>query len=197
MSSASIGGTGSSLYQFLQSISQQQQQQAASSTSSTSSTLATSAASAIGATTGTTSSSAIQGAGGHHGHHGGGGGMFKKLESAVTDALQSAQSDGSTDDPNQTIEDAITKVLNGSTSSTSSSTDPSATTDPTTTSTSSTDDAASRQDFFNTLQQYGIDPQQFKSDLMSAMQQAKNGGQADPSAAFKSFPPGVAVDVAA
>ena len=195
MSAGNIGGSGTGLYQFLRSISANQ-------TSPTSSTASTTASTATSATAPDSSSTSTQGAAVHHGHkgHGGGGGaMFKKIEDAVTSALQSAQSDGSSSsDPNQTIEDAISKVLNGA----SSSTDPSQTStdadgDNDGTQAANGNDSASRQAFFQTLQQYGIDPQQFRQDLMSAFQQAKNGGTADPSTAFKSFPPGTAVDVAA
>src|SRR4051812_35054769 len=47
-----------------------------------------------------------------HRHGGGHGQFFSKLQAAVTSALQSAQSDGTTD-PNQAIQSAIESVLTG------------------------------------------------------------------------------------
>jgi hypothetical protein len=43
------------------------------------------------------------------------------------------------------------------------------------------------------LQAMGVDPQQFHSDFLAAVQGAQ-GGQVDPSTAFQSFPPGTTVN---
>lgn len=128
------------------------------------------------------------------------GDLFSQLESSITDALNSAP-DGS--DPNQTIEQAIENMLNGSSSSSS------ATSASSTTATTDADgaqdasgqvnsDTSNRQAFFQSLKDHGVDPKQFRQDLMTALQQSSsNGGQFDRSTAFASVPPGVAVDVAA
>jgi hypothetical protein len=141
--------------------------------------------------------SALQQARPHHHHGHGGAEMFQKLQSAVTTALQAAQSDGSSD-PNQVVEDAIQKVLAGKSDSSgqgnsqASSNDGSG--DQAASATDSSQNAPdSRQAFFDTLKSYGIDPQQFHADFVAAVKQAKEG-QADPSSAFQSFPPGTLVD---
>jgi hypothetical protein len=184
MSTSAVNPASQSLYQFLQSISGNAQAQAASAASATASTEAP-------------AGQAVQGAGHHHHHGHGGGAGFKKIEQAVTDALQSAN--GSSD-PNKTIEDAIAKVFQDN-STTSSTTSGAADTDGDTDGSSATqaspqNDAAARQAFFQTLKSYGVDPQQFRQDLLAAMKDAQ-GGQVNPSTAFQSFPPGVAVDTAA
>jgi hypothetical protein len=157
------------------------------------------------------SQAATQQAQPHHHHHrdGGGGQFFSKLQSAVTTALQAAQSDGTTD-PNQAIQNAIETVLKGQNNSSSSdpanSTTPvtqpvdsttDSTGDPTTGSTtdasSAVDPQAARAQFFQTLQSYDVDPQQFHQDFVSAIQAARNG-QVDPGTAFQSLPPGSLVD---
>jgi len=134
---------------------------------------------------------------GAHGHHGGkGGAMMSKIESAVTDALNSSSDDS---DADQTIQDAISKVLGGSSDSTAGSTTDPSSTDGTAATQSPEDAAAARQSFFETLKEHGIDPKQFRQDLMAALKQAHQdgSGEIDRSTAFASVPAGVAVDVAA
>jgi hypothetical protein len=183
---SSVSGVGSSLYQFLQSLSTNPQVQAASATTPAATTATTDAGAASGQQVQAT---------GHHHHHGHGNGeMFKKIESAVTDALQQAQAGGSTTDPNKIIEDAIAKVLTDSqTTSPKSGTNPTSTGDAQTTGQVGQASDASRQAFFQMLKSAGVDPQQFRQDLLAAIKDAK-GGQADPSTAFQSFPPGTFVD---
>jgi hypothetical protein len=144
---------------------------------------------------------------GHHHHHGGGG-FFKKIESAVTSALQNSKTDGSTD-INQTIKDAIAQALkdgNGTslptgTTGTPSTNDPDGDGDvdaagqPDSDGTAGTSAASNgKSAFFQTLQQYGIDPQQFRQDLMAAMQSA-NGGNG--SGIGQELPTGMVVDTTA
>ena len=59
-----------------------------------------------------------------------------------------------------------------------------------------TANSADQSDFAQTLQDYGIDSDQFQQDFQTAVQQAQ-GGQIDPSTAFASFPPGLIVDTTA
>jgi hypothetical protein len=128
----------------------------------------------------------------HHHHHGGGGGQFfSKLQAAVTSALQSAQSDGSSTDPNQIVQNAIESVLKGDSSSGGSTTQDSA--QASTDSSAPVDPQAAREQFFQQLQSYGINAQQFHQDFMSAIHDAKNGNS-DPGSVFQSLPPGSAID---
>lgn len=186
---SAISSIGQQLYQFLQNITANSQSQAASATSATDATDATAA--------GTATSQLVQGAGHHH-HHGGHGGMIKKIEQAVTDALNTASSSGSTSDPNTTIEDAIASVfknsLDASSTSTSATTTNAAATDSNTNATSTASNgSATGQAFFQMLQSIGVDPQQFRQDFLAAMKDAQNG-QVNPSTAFKGFPAGTLVD---
>jgi hypothetical protein len=88
---------------------------------------------------------------------GGHGAMIAKIESAVTQALQASQSNASAD-PNQVIQNAITQVLNGT----------NATPAP-----AGADDNSVQATFAETLKQFGVDPQQFRQDLLSALQHVK------------------------
>jgi hypothetical protein len=187
MSTISVSG----LSQFVQSVS---------STSPTQSSDAVQVGATTDASSATDASAAQQVQGGRHHHHGGGGGaFFSKIQSAVSNALQQAQS-GDATDPNQAIQNAIESVLKGggdptngaSTDGSTSLTDPSAT-DPSATTAASSDPQQSQSAFFQTLQQFGVDPQQFHQDFLSALQNAQNGN-ADPSSVFQSFPPGSAID---
>lgn len=178
---SAVNGIGQDLYQLLQGFSATQQAQP-------------SAASAAGAQT--DSQEAAQGAKGHHHHHGQGGGFFQQIQTAVTQALQSAKSDSSAD-PNQVVQDAIAKVLqsHGMSSAQTSSSTGTASQGATAGATGSTGQGgdASRQAFMQLLQANGIDPQQFHADFLAAIQQAQ-GGQVDPSMALQSLPAGSAVD---
>ena len=192
MSSISISGT--SLFQYLQSVSAAGSSQPTVATTSTDTTQ--------------DPSQSVQGAGQHHHHHGGGG-MFKKVEDAVTSALQSAQADPSAD-PNKVIEDAIAKVLKGgATDSTSSATSTTSAVQPTASDPDGDGDTGAsgangvsssvgsgRQAFLQMLQSMGVDPQQFHKDFLAAIQDAQ-GGTVNTGTAFQSFPPGSTVDTTA
>lgn len=114
-------------------------------------------------------------------------GLRDKIQSAIASALQNAPS-GS--DPNQVIQDTLTKLLgtraakdhhhkhaNGSEGK----------------------DAgpdAQQADFQKLLPSYGVDATQLQKDFQSALAKAQ-GGNFDPAAAFKSLPPGTDVNTVA
>jgi hypothetical protein len=127
-------------------------------------------------------------AGQKKGHHHGGGGLLKKIESAVSSALQSS-ADGT--DPNKVITDAISSLFQNGAGSTTGTTSDGAST-PATASASGTAQNDPRQAFFSLLQQHGVDPQQFLTDLKTALQSAQ--GSVDLTQAFRGFPPGTGVD---
>lgn len=195
MSTIGSAGSVSGLYQFFHGVSVN---------NSTTSTSATSTTSAADGTTSTDSSQTGQVSGHHHHHGGGGGAMFKQIQSAVTSALQTAQANGTDQDPNKVIEDAISSVLknagNGTsatgssttTGSTQSATDPDGDGDGGASGAAEGSESA-QQSFFQGLQALGVDPQQFHQDFLAAVQNAQNGN-VDPSTAFQSFPPGSGVD---
>jgi hypothetical protein len=184
---SAISGVGQGLAQFFQSISSSSQCQPTSASTS---------ASAADSTAAADSSQQVHGSG-HH-HHGGGGegggAFFQKIQQAVTNALQSAATSGTSADPNTTIEDAIAQIFQNNPTSPSSSTatDESDSDGATTSET----DASNPQSFIQTLQSYGVDPQQFHQDFMTAIKNAMNG-QVDPGTAFANFPPGTIVDTTA
>jgi hypothetical protein len=148
------------------------------------------------------SAGATTGISGHH-HHKGGGGGFAKLLDSITSALQSASnaSGGSVaTDANQTITQALTKIFqNGSLGSIgdidgdNDGSQP-ANAPPTGTSNTSTPTNGLPAAFVQTLQSFGVTPQQFQADLGSALKAAEQNGKFDPSALFKNFPPGALVD---
>jgi len=181
MSSVSFSGTG--LAQFFQSVSGQSQSQTPTVSEPTDST--------------DSSSQEVQGATHHHRHHGGSSAQFQQIQSAVTQALQQASSDPNAD-PNQIIEDAIQKAIQSDPSSSDDpSTASSTTSAPSTASTPSTADSSGGiVGFVQSLQSYGVTPQQFHQDFLNAVKNAQNGN-VDPAAAFQSFPPGVGVDTTA
>lgn len=189
MSSVSgIGGSAQGLYQFLQSLS--------STSSASSPTAASSSSSSTDATQ--TLGQALQGAAGHHRHHGGGGGFMKQIQDAVGSALQSAQSSGSTTDPNQIVEDAIAKVLQNNPSSTPASAQAGGANDPDgdgdgSSAASGGASSASGQTFDQLLQSFGVSAQQFRQDFLSAVKDAQ-GGQMNPLTALQSFPIGSTLD---
>lgn len=149
-----------------------------------------------GAQTSSNASGGTFATGGHHKH----GGAFGKLVDAITNALQSASNSSSgttTSDPNQTIIQALTQIFqNGSLSSigeaeptsltaeTPSAADPEA----------SSNTSGLPNAFVQTLQSFGVTPEQFEGDLAAALKAAQSSGNFDPSMLFKSFPPGSAVD---
>jgi hypothetical protein len=197
MSSISGIDGGSSLALYFQNLS------ATSNTSATDATTATSPTTTTSSTSNTDASPAIQG--GHHHHHGHADAakseFFQQLQTAVTGALQSAQQGGT--DPNKAIQDAISQIFNNNNSSATSQTSAPAN-QPATTNDSNDGPPASAGDppgsatsslqaFFNTLQSYGIDPQQFHQDFLAAATNAQNGA-VNTSTAFQSIPPGTLID---
>jgi len=194
---SSLGGNVQGIFQFIQGLSGTSQSQAAGATTSTTSS------------TDPTQSATQAVSGGHHRHrHGGGSGVFKQIQDAVTNALQTAQSSGTSSDPNQIVESAIAQVLKASTSAAGTttpattatatpttaaqtpSTDPDGDGDPATEATGGTSSMAS---FFQALQTAGIDPKQFHQDFLNAIKDAQ-GGQVNPSTAFQSIPVGSTID---
>lgn len=132
--------------------------------------------------------------GGHHHHHHGNQQLFEKIKSAVTSALQSSSSNGASD-PNKAVEDAIAQVLkeNGVGGATAGGTPAAGSAPGNEASSGGASGAAngsdSRQAFSQLLQSYGIDSDQFRNDLRTAFQNAKQG-DADPGAALQSIPAG-------
>jgi hypothetical protein len=190
---SSISGAGSSLYSYLQSLSATQANSPTNPAATANAATAAPATSTITSALAPTASQPAQGAHRHHHHHGGGGGAdLDKLQSAVTSALQSAQSSDSSSDPNQVIEDAIARVFQNDNSAAPNSTaSPSADSDK-----SPTTPSSSNASFLQTLQSYGVDPNQFRSDFLSAVQQAQ-AGQPNSATAFQNFTPGTTVDTIA
>jgi hypothetical protein len=190
---SSIGGSGQDLYQFLQSVS-------ASGAASISSASATAAAQPTG-TDGTGAAGAQPHH--HHHHHGGGGGdLFKKIEDAVTSALQSAQTQGNSaaTDPNQTIENAIAQVFKQQQQGTSATGAAPGNADGNSAAAPASDaqssETSARDAFFNALKSFGVSPQQFHADFLAALQQSHDG-QPNVGVALQSFPPGSVVDTTA
>jgi hypothetical protein len=185
MNTIGASTVGQNPFQFLQPATGQQ------STSSSSST-----ASAAPATATDPTSQLLAATGKHRHHHGGGGGKGKSdssgvsdLLNAVTSALNSADPSA---DPNQVIEDTITKLLSGD----GTGTDPTATNSNTTTLTAAPGTQTTAQSFAATLKAHGVDLSQFKADLTAAVKNAQNG-QINPAAALKSIAPGSALNLMA
>jgi hypothetical protein len=183
MSAAIVAQAGAGLFQFLQGLTASQPSAASNASS--------------GATANV--SSGTTAAGGHHHKHGSG--VFDKLASAITSALQSANSSGGTAaDANQTITQALTKIFtNGSLGSTGATDSTSADATDSTDASDDTDATGSSttglpQEFLKALQSFGVTPQQFQSDLSSALKSAQQSGGFDISKLFKSFPTGSVVD---
>jgi hypothetical protein len=87
--------------------------------------------------------------------------LFKQIQQSVLSALQSADNSGSTADPNQIVQQAIANVLRQN--------------NPNTTAGSTSQTGDSNRAFFDTLNQYGIDPSQFRADYAAAVKDAQNG----------------------
>lgn len=131
------------------------------------------------------------------------GAEFKKIEAAVTTAVQSAQNNGSTD-ANTLVQSAIARVfqqtgiappLQGPPRQRNSGNDPDHDGDvhgapggP-----DKTKSDSAHQMFMDTLKAHGIDPRQFYNDLVAAVKKAQNG-DADGTNLFQSIPTGAAVD---
>jgi len=187
--SVSAIGSGSSLLQYLQSIAANQ----SSSTDTTASPLSAVGQDSDGDNDGS-SGSGVQGSGHHHGH-GGGGGLSSQLESAISSALQN--SNGA--DPNTVIQNAIQALLTG-TGQAADSTGKTPADGATASATdgSGTPPTDSQAAFEALLKSYNVDPQQFKTDLHTAIQASKQtGASLDFSAVFQNFPPGSIVDTTA
>jgi trimeric autotransporter adhesin len=123
---------------------------------------------------------------------------IQQLQNAVVSALQSSQSNAGAD-PNQTVTNAIASIFKNSLNSSSTSSagiDGDSDSDSDSSTTTTTSASTQQGDFSQTLQDYGINSQQFQQDFQNAVQQSQ-GGQVDPSAAFRSFPPGLIVDTTA
>jgi hypothetical protein len=110
--------------------------------------------------------------------------FFQSLQQSVAGALTSVQGNTAAN-PNQVIEQAITNALQqiggGSTSDSDSNSDTS---------------TNAGQSLSDTLQSYGISPQQFQTDFLSAVQQSQQGQTVDPSTVFSGFPTGLSVNLA-
>jgi len=118
----------------------------------------------------------------HHGHHDSG--QFQQIQSAVTNALESATgSTTGTTDPNTIVQNAIAQILGQTaTGSTTAATD-----QPGADGTSSTG-----SNFMQTLQEHGIDPEQFRQDFMAAFQSL--GSSQNSSTPSQTIPPGSIVN---
>jgi hypothetical protein len=165
---------------------------------------AAAASAAVSSTSAPAGDEVQKGSGGHHHGHGG---LFKKIESAVTSALEAAKSDPSAD-PNKVVEDAIAKVFKdnggapaggaegGKGGPQSAGADADGDHDGGGQGDGGVNSA--RQAFTQTLQSFGVDPSKFHSDFLAAVQDAQGGGSSDSSGdLFKSFPPGSNVDTTA
>ena len=186
---SSISGTSGTqgIFQYLQSLSGSQ---------------ATSQAAA-------TTTQAISG--GHHRPGGGKGGdssgFFSQIQSAVTAALQSAQSSGSTTNPNTVIQDAIASIFKNqqnvtgssanSTGTTATATDPDGDGDTDAPGVTDSDSSTAKSAFAQLLQANGVNPEQFHQDFLSAIQSAQSGGSASASSVFSGFPAGSVIDTLA
>ncbi len=169
MSSAIAALGGPSLTQWVRSVTKRKAHRAASNTPAGS--------------TGSTGAQGISNAA-----------FLSQVQQAVTTALQSAQADGASD-PNQIVEDAITKLLKnmgvGSNSATASTNTPAnSTVNPSATAPSD----SANQAFASLLQSMGISPQQFQADFQAAVKDAQRGS-ANPNAALRSIPIGSTLDV--
>ncbi|MCX5660479.1 MAG: hypothetical protein NTW19_12260 [Planctomycetota bacterium] len=186
MSSISSTSGDSGLYQFLRQVAGQQ--------ASAPQTPQTGGVQGADSDGDSDASSEAQGAGrahGHHGHHGGG--LFKKIEAAVTSALQDSSNDPSAD-PNKVIQDAIAKVLKdgpGGQPPADGSTPPPGAGDP---SAQGANASSSREAFQSLLKSFGVDDSQFRADFLAALKQVKGGSDAS---LAETIPPGSAVDTVA
>jgi hypothetical protein len=198
MSSISSIGSDQGLAQFFQKLS--------SSTASPS--VSAPAAPAVAASAAVSDTTAGDGtaARGTSGHHHGHGGLFKKVEAAVTTALEAAKSDPNAD-PNKVVEDAIAKVFKDSgvtppsgadaSAGAKSATDPDGDGDQDPAGKTDSDVASARQAFTQTLQGFGVSASQFHADFLAAIKDAQGGASDAGDSLFKTFPPGSNVDTTA
>jgi hypothetical protein len=181
--SNSSSNTSQGIAQFIQSL---QNSNGSTSNSSSSNSLASTISQDIGKFTGH--------AGKHHQHA-----LFKKISDAVVGALNSQTNSASgntaaigpnppttTTDPNQKIENAIVNILKSATNTTNGSNN---ITDSETDANSPT----SGQSLLQSLQQNGVTPEQFRNDLLAALQQTQGSTQSFATLA-SNFPPGLLVN---
>jgi hypothetical protein len=107
-------------------------------------------------------------------------GVMKQIEQAVTSELQSSKP---TDDPHKVIQNAILSVLKKNGKGFGRGADAGADT---------TDADGTHRTFNQTLQAYGISPQQFRAQLLAAVHQT-----GATRSTVSSFPPGIVLDTAA
>jgi hypothetical protein len=182
-----IGATsvGQSPFQFLQPAAGQQ----CANTSGPATAIAGSAT----ATATDPTSQLLTATGKHRHHHGGGksgsGSSVSDLLNAVTSALNSADPSA---DPDQVIQDTITKLLSGD----GTAADTTGSTATTTTATGAGAAPTTAQSFVATLKAHGVDLSQFRNDLAAAVKNAQNG-QINPAATLKSIPAGSAINLTA
>ena len=136
-------------------------------------------------TTSTANPNAPKKVGGAHHRHGQGG--LKQMQNAVLNALQTAKASGGTTDPNQAIESALAKIFKSSIAAPSG--DTTGTTDPT-----GASQTSAPQSFESILQSFGVTPEQFQNDFMSAIKEAQ-AGQVNLNTALQSFGAGSLLDV--
>lgn len=163
MSSISASSIGQNVLQYLQQLT----------------TESTSATTDAATTTDPTTTSTTAAPSHHHHHHGS---KIKEIQDAVTSALENAKDDGDTTDPNKIVQTAIEQVLGSANNATTSATSA-------TTSTPGTAQSA----FAKTLQSFGVDADQFRSDFLSAVKEAQNG-DINTSSVFAAFPTGTQLD---
>ncbi len=111
------------------------------------------------------------------------------LLDAVTSALNSSDPSA---DPDQVIQDTITKLLSGDGTGTNTT----GSTATTTTTTGAGAAPTTAQSFAATLKAHGVDLSQFRNDLAAAVKNAQNG-QINPAAALKSIAPGSSLNLTA
>jgi hypothetical protein len=125
------------------------------------------------------------------------GNLLGQIQQSVTTALQSAQADGGTD-PNQVVEDAITKILKNMGVGSSSANSATAATTSGTAAPAATSETppsnAANQAFASLLQSVGISPKQFQADFQAAVKDAQRGSP-NPNANLQSIPIGSTLDV--
>jgi hypothetical protein len=135
-------------------------------------------------------------AGGKKSHHGASGAFLQSVQTAVSSALQTAQSGGtSAATPNQTVQSVFAQLLKNFQGSQSKGTSlASALGSDSDNGTDSSDSiggsSTTNSLFAQMLQSNGVNAPQFQQNFLSAMQSAQNGGSTDPSTVFAGFPSG-------
>ena len=184
MVSAISSSGGSTLAQWIQSLQKQQASQLASGNTGLPGTVpATSQCSGGGAQ----KSADLVGANTSQ--------IFTQIRQAVTTALQKAQLSHSSQDPNQIVQSTIASLLKnlgfGSSSTAASNL---AAAEINGQGPEESGSSSSSEGFQKILASSGISTQQFKSDLMSAIQTVQ-GGSTNPFSGFSNIPVGSMLDV--